>query len=51
MLFGLDPYAPRPENAVSHLVERGRTRLAMIAGPAQIACHRDRQQAFKDSLQ
>lgn len=38
------------ENAVSHLVERGRTRLAMIAGPAQIACHRDRQQAFKDSL-
>jgi LacI family transcriptional regulator len=37
-------------SAVAHLVERGRRRLAMIAGPMHIACHRDRLKAFEASL-
>ena len=38
------------ESAVAHLAQRGCQRLAMVAGPTHIACHRDRQQAFIDSL-
>jgi LacI family transcriptional regulator len=33
--------------AVAHLASLGRTRLAMIAGPTDIPCHRDRLAAFR----
>jgi LacI family transcriptional regulator len=36
--------------AVSHFVSLGRTRVAMISGPVEIGCHRDRLTAFRDAL-
>lgn len=36
--------------AVHHLASLGRTRLAMISGPMEIGCHRERLAAFRAAL-
>lgn len=36
--------------AVQHLVGLGRTNIAMIAGPVEIECHRERLDAFRTAL-
>jgi LacI family transcriptional regulator len=35
---------------VRHLLELGRRRIAMISGPTQIACHRDRLRSFREAM-
>jgi LacI family transcriptional regulator len=37
-------------SVVTHLLEMGRRRIAMICGPTRIACHRDRLRAFRDAM-
>lgn len=35
---------------VNHLLDCGRRRIAMISGPTDIACHRDRLRAFREAM-
>jgi LacI family transcriptional regulator len=37
-------------SVVTHLLELGRRRIAMISGPTPIACHRDRLRAFREAI-
>jgi LacI family transcriptional regulator len=37
-------------SVVEHLLVLGRRKIAMICGPPQIACHRDRLRAFREAM-